>query len=336
MYNDELFSEGIHSVLLIDWRLRCETPLAIRNGEALAYTDSGDSKTRSQNLHLYWELPREKQFKVAALHYGYEVEENKVTAYHFVPPSSVRGALRAWTIRHLVHPDFLGSLTPPPQEEAEQTEKYVQNLLSALQKRSNGYELIASLFGLAADTQPTRELPSNAGRLGIEADKILNAHLRAVDVGGSPMHSDNGPENINRHMTVRNPLDRITHASKKGGLHHFLEFCRGQEFKLRLIIRNPQNSDIGLLYFWRQDIDLGLLRLGALASIGRGRVSIQEQSYTLWQRPNVPLMTGIEHFQAPSDDNSTEPGEILAGFWSCYVLPQASLVKFRPYLEEHV
>ena len=40
MYNDQLYAEGVHSVLLAEWELLCRTPLVIRNGHQIAYSDS--------------------------------------------------------------------------------------------------------------------------------------------------------------------------------------------------------------------------------------------------------------------------------------------------------
>ena len=127
-----------------------ETPLAIRNGETLAYLESNRPKSRGDRLQLRWQHPSEElkqqakkdelaQYEVAALHYGYEVVGDKVSSYHFVPPSSVRGALRSWTARHLLLPGYLDALMPPPRDGVakEKSEAQVRKLLDALRRRSS-------------------------------------------------------------------------------------------------------------------------------------------------------------------------------------------------------
>jgi CRISPR/Cas system CSM-associated protein Csm3 (group 7 of RAMP superfamily) len=137
-----------------------------------------------------------------------------------------------------------------------------------------------------------------------------------------------GPGNAARQMTVRNPLDRITHASRDGGLHHFLEFSRGQSFNVQLVIRNPQASDLGLLSLWQREMDDGLLRLGALSSVGRGRVKVVEAGYRLWQRANAPAFQGMDKFIA----EESESQDILAGLWQSHTLPTQSLSQFEQYV----
>lgn len=334
MYNHEIFKQGVRSALLVNWTLRCETPLAIRNGDALSYSENTNQpKTRGKNLRLKWYRPVSIEHQVAALYYGYEVVDGQAKACYVVPPSSVRGALRSWTIGRLVHSDYVDRLSPPPKDDAEETARYVAAVSEALQQRTSGYELVASLFGLATDTRSDNDLPSNAGRMRIETDKFHGADLRLVDAGGVNMESEEGPDNVLRQMTVRNPLDRMTHASRDGGLHHFLEFRRGTTFAVRLTLLNVLESDIGILSLWRRELNDGLLRLGALASIGRGRMAIVGESYTLWRQPGAPELKGHDHF-APR--TTVEGPDILDGIWNRYALPADKLASFEPYLYEYV
>lgn len=335
MYNNRIFSEGVHSVLLIRWNLRCETPLVIRNGLSVGYTEAKQPKSRGLNLEFKWvEKEAGSEHAVSILHYGYEVNDSSVSAYHFVPSSSVRGALRSWTINHLVNTDFLGSITPPPQDDKILLEDYLNNVRSALADRRNGYQLVASLFGLALDTQDTSKSLGNAGRLQLETDKFTQAKVQPIVVNGILNNQAQvGPGNVGRQMTVRNPLDRVTHASKEGGLHHFLEFCRGESFTMQMSVLNPQGCDLGLISLWRREMNDGLLRLGALSNIGRGRVCVKEESYTLWKRSSAPVLEGVQHFtraESPSVDDA------LTGIWQEYTLPVNKLDNFRTYLKVHV
>ena len=166
----------MHSVLLADWVLTCETPLAIRNGQRVGYTDAAPQKTRYRDLNLKWQAPQEPDHEVTALHYGYEIRGEQVQSYHFVPPSSVRGALRSWSIRHLVHPTLVGTLMPQPPdgEAAGVAPRMAPACGKGLAQRDTGCELIASLFGLAADESKEDAL-SNAGRLRVETEKFAGA-----------------------------------------------------------------------------------------------------------------------------------------------------------------
>ncbi|GIK38056.1 MAG: hypothetical protein BroJett011_18890 [Chloroflexota bacterium] len=332
MYNNRIFSEGVHSVLLIRWNLRCETPLVIRNGLSVGYTEPKTPKNRGLNLKFKW-AEETGEHAVSILHYGYEVNDSSISAYHFVPPSSVRGALRSWTLNHLGKADFLSNITPPPQEGKILLEAYLNNVQAALADRRHGYQLVFSLFGLALDTQDASKRLGNAGRLQLETDKFNQAEVQPIAVNGIVNQGRVGPDNVNRQMTVRNPLDRLTQASKEGGLHHFLEFCRGTSFTVRMFILNPQGCDLGLISLWRQEMNDGLLRLGALANIGRGRVCIKEESYALWKRRGAPDLDGFQLFTSAAN---TLENEALADLWEEYTLPVDRLDNFKTYLKAHV
>ncbi|MEW6717615.1 MAG: RAMP superfamily CRISPR-associated protein [Chloroflexota bacterium] len=336
MYNPEIFASGVYGVLKAHWKLRCETPLAIRNGKSIFYQtgDEKSKKTRGMQVRFAWKQPPPgsgTEHTVAALHYGYQVRDGKLEQMHFVPPSSVRGSLRAWTINHLVRPDYRSKMSPPRKEKEAETEAYLNNLRQALADDDSGYHWIASLFGLALETRLEEENLSNAGRLRIETTPFTNAKAQPISVNGVLEDGLAGPGNARRQMTVRNPLDRITHASKEGGLHHFLEFSRGETFNVCFTVLNPQGSDLGLFSLWRREIDDGMLRLGALSSIGRGRVSITEQSYQLWMNPNIQKLDWLESFETAEN---LVPGDALADLWTAYQLAPDVLDSFVSYLQE--
>ena len=333
MYNDQLYADGVHSVLLVDWVLTCETPLAIRNRQRLAYVDAAPTKTRYLNLNLRWHPARKPEHEVTALHYGYEIHGGQVRSYHFVPPSSVRGALRSWSIRHLVHPKLVETLMPQSSDgEADASTADGVTVQQGLAQRDTGCELIASLFGLAAD-ESKKDALSNAGRLRIETEKFVREGLRPVDVSGVKMTTTNGPDNVQREMPVRNPLDRMTHASRDAGLHRFLEVARGQTFVVHLRITNPLDCDLGLLGLWVREMEDGMLRFGALASIGRGRMAVQQQTYELWRRANAPQLQG--HALLRKEAGGSRTDDILAGLWTRYVVSPEALLKFaETYLGE--
>jgi len=147
MYNDRLFTDGVHSVLLADWELACETPLVIRNGQQIAYSDkTPQDKTRLGKLSLSMQAPVDEEHAVAALNYGYEIRDGRVHSYHFVPPSSVRGAIRSWSIRHFVHTTLYEALSSPAKEDEDAVSLHRSSIQRGLDQRNSGLELIASLF----------------------------------------------------------------------------------------------------------------------------------------------------------------------------------------------
>lgn len=330
MYDNQIFSNGVHSVLIGHWKLSCETPLVIRNGLDICYSSEEATKTRNKDIKFSWrgkDATNKKEYEVATLHYGYKIENSKVISYHFVPPSSVRGALRSWTINHLVQPEFRSQMTPPPVEEKEETEEYFSSMERALANPGTGYPLVAGLFGLAIDTREESGIDGNAGRFRLETDKFSQAKARPIAINGNLLKGDEGPDNARREMVVRNPLDRITHASQDGGLHHFLEFCKGETFGVHLTILNLKKSDLGLINLWVREMNDGFLRIGALSSVGRGRLSVQEQTYQLWQMPQADAWVGFTACEPPD-------GEVLGGFWQCSGLPEPE--KTLPAFEKDV
>lgn len=331
MYNDRLYANGIHSVLLADWELACNTPLVIRNGQQIAYSDNTPNKTRLGKLNLSWQTPLDEEYSVAALHYGYEIRDDLVHRYHFVPASSVRGALRSWSICHLVHPSLYEAFTSPANEDEIAVNLHRSCVRQGLPQRDTGCELIASLFGLAADERE-ENAPSNAGRLSIETQKFAGAGLRMVAVSDAKMEAPSEPDDVRRQMSVRNPLDRMTNASRKGGLHRFLEVCKGERFTVQLRIINPLDCDLGLLGLWVRELNDGMLRIGALSSIGRGRMAVLRQTYELWRRPNAPKLQGNAFLR--EEAGGRRKNDVLAGLWSRYVVPSDDLIKFADYLKE--
>lgn len=331
MYNDRLYADGVNSVLLAQWELICKTPLVIRNGHQVAYADSAPTKTRYNDLQLKWRAKVGNEYEAAALHYGYEIRGGNVCSYHFVPPSSIRGALRSWCIRHLVHPALHPALTPAHKEDEASMTAHKACIQRGLAQRDTGCELIASLFGLAADEGEV-SAPSNAGRLHIETEKFSGSELRPVDVSGARMTTSGGPDNVRREMPVRNPLDRITHASREAGLHRFLEVASKETFKVQLRIANPLDCDLGLLGLWVRELNDGMLRIGALSSIGRGRIEVRQQTYELWRRANAPRLKG--HAFLGDGTNGNRPDEILSGLWKCHPISPEMLLKFTAYMNE--
>ena len=329
MYDNQVFSQGVQGILKGTWELSCETPLVIRNGMKIHYTAAEDKKIRNKDVQFHWQAKdpaNKKASEVACLHYGYEINEGKAKGYYFVPASSVRGALRSWTIRQLVLTQFHEYMTPPEAEDQEATTRYIAKMREALANPASGYPLVASLFGLAFDAREESGIEGNAGRFSLQTEAFAGGQGKPIAVNGNLLKGEEGPGNARREMVVRNPLDRITHASKEAGLHHFLEFCKGETFGVHLTILNPVPGDLGLVSLWVREMNAGLLRLGALSSIGRGRVSVKAQTYQLWQMPGKGAWP---HFTACSPAQPEK--EALTGFWQCSSLddPEKMLPEFE-------
>ncbi len=331
MYVNAIYKDGVSGVLKVQWTLLCQTPLVVRNGVSIGYQEDGETKSRGLNVRFVWAQPKEEdpEHQVSGLHFDYEVNAGQVNVYHSVPSSSVRGALRSWTMRHLVDPEMLKKLVIPDADDERGTEDYLAHVRRVLEHKKFGYQLIASLFGLALDTRTGDDVSGNAGRLRLYAERFTSNHSERIRVNGTGGKGETGPSNVYRQMTVRNPLDRFTHASKDGGLHHALEFCRGERFSVELLIRNPQNSDLGLLSLWTREIEAGLLRFGALSNVGRGRVSVDDARYILWKRRNATVDLTMDAFQ-PMD--APESWDVLAGFWEPFKLSPARLPDFEDHL----
>lgn len=381
MYDGSIYGAGVTSLLKAAWTVRLETPLAVRNGDQVGYTESKIGNGPNE-LALAWETPETGNREVAALHFGYEIVDGQVHQYHFVPASSVRGALRSWTIRQFVQPthqrllmsepagnennepphdnvsphdkdtaqaledkepNARESVSRPRARTAEQIAEQILHAtapssetteqLSSVIHEDRGIQLIASVFGLATGHAEDNLSISNAGRLRLETAKFGQAELRAVDVSGLTMAADAGPDNVSRQMTVRSPLDRVTHAPREPGLHHFLEFRRGQTFRLHMTFVNPHPYDLGLLSVWRTELQVGLLRFGALSSIGRGRVTLQDESYIVWQRRDAEPFDGLSEQGAVA---ATTRKDVLDDLFTARACQSQALADYEEHLTRFI
>lgn len=167
-------------------------------------------------------------------------------------------------------------------------------MLQHLHNQSSGWYDILSLFGLVFELfelEKQQEQPHIwAGRLRLTT-RLGSPSDSKID--GKPYH-DGGPPDLKRHITVRNPLDRVTSAAKEGGLHFTLEMSEEEAFQIGFEILNPKHTDLTLIEAWREDIDDGFLRFGALTSQGRGRVTIESEEYTLYLRTQHRLAAKLD------------------------------------------
>ncbi|MCE5210234.1 MAG: RAMP superfamily CRISPR-associated protein [Deltaproteobacteria bacterium] len=262
-----------------EWTLNLETPLVVRSGGRFVWKNADKKKTRNYRMEFNWMLTdKEGWHHVSDLYHSVEIKDRKIVPYYHIPSSSVRGALRAWTIEHLL------------KREHWDIEKYLKPLkASVLENKTDDQKRldpILDLFGFAiegTDKAVTKEY-TKAGRLTINVHPFSTISVRpAVDGNNWDKHAANvfGPTNASRHIKPRNPLDRITQAAKEGGLHNNLEFSKDQKLILEIKILSLKDFDKQLLARWEKEINAGQILLGGLSGIGRGRVKVLERKETI-------------------------------------------------------
>ena len=305
MNNHPVMFKSIQGVLKICWEFECKQPLVIRNGQKLNFVN----RQRSNRVNN----GDQTEMEVAELNYSYWVEDEQLVAYYKVPASSIRGVLRSYVIDNLI----------PPGERKffSKMDDVDSSGFKSIVEEDGGYaNHLISLFGFALDSRIEELDMGNAGRITFETTKFIpNSNLHE-DLGTFEDDRDHIPGQATRALRVRNPIDRITHASKNGGLHRFIEFKRGERFKVIITIKDPTMKDLGIIGLWEREINEGIIRFGALSSIGRGRMEIVGKSYDFWQIPTAHLfpqkvMEELEQVE------TKDPGEVLEGIWDHFRIP---------------
>ncbi|OEU62673.1 MAG: hypothetical protein BBJ57_11930 [Desulfobacterales bacterium PC51MH44] len=116
-------------------------------------------------------------------------------------------------------------------------------------------------------------------------------------------------------------MDRITHAAREGGLHYFLEFSPNQTFDVVLRVVNPDPVHLGLIALWEREIDTGILRVGGLTSIGRGRLKVENSQHDLFALPGYKGDWKLES----ASDQQIQPDDIFAQLWTTYPITETGL-----------
>ncbi|NOZ69995.1 MAG: hypothetical protein GXP46_12315 [Deferribacteres bacterium] len=259
------------TVLRKRWDVTLETPLVVRSGGKFGWRNSSHSKTRNFNMRFRWGAESGELDDISDLYFSIRVNGNDAVPYYHIPSSSIRGALRAWTIKHLL-PESWWNIEKALKEHVRQNTSAPLPL---------NLDSILSLFGFVVNTgnKDIDRKYTHAGRLAIKVEPFSESAPRPyIDGSWADNQPGDSPANAKRHIKSRNPLDRVTNAAKDGGLHSFLEFSSGQSFRLDIIIEDPDDFDREIVDRWRKDINAGMLRFGALYSVGRGRVSISEEA----------------------------------------------------------
>jgi len=119
-------------------------------------------------------------------------------------------------------------------------------------------------------------------------------------------------------VVSRSPLDRVTRGTKTGGLHNFMELKPGFEFKIILRIVNAVPEDLGFIDFWERSINQGLIRLGGLRSVGKGRISVKNNGVTLFSRYTEGFSLMSE--SCPIESEVALKKDILEEIFPCHKL----------------
>ncbi|NTU50034.1 MAG: hypothetical protein HGA87_03945 [Desulfobulbaceae bacterium] len=319
------FEQGIQSALHCRWTLILKTPLVIRHGSSASYKNNkvGYKKGRGIEKEFSW---KEKETggdehtwtEVADFNFQFSIgADGELTVDYSIPPSSIRGALRQWAIKTMVKREERSLFLSPKLEgfSKEETASLLHQVSEArkyVKDKGHNWHHILSLFGNAFDFS-SEELEEQepmtwAGRLTVTTT-IEQASKHGIDGMKVEHMPPNALDNIQRHINVRNPLDRMSMAAKNQGLHHALEMSSGQGFKVELHILNPKPKDIEMLRLWEEDINDGFLRFGGLSSQGRGRCEISNHEYKLYAAVTSALAEHIASAEKTEDN-------ILDGFWT--------------------
>ena len=351
MSDAELFKNGIHSILSVDWDLKLVTPLCIRSGTRSAFSSNtvGGSKARGQGMTYSWNVAKnpandnvanQRQPKddhstsneVSELHFGLIIQGNQMKPVYCVPSSSIRGALRNWCLTHLLkNPDNLKHFSASEDDEANDSPERNPAPISPQDLENDpGLLLVMDVFGRASDNPEEGGMQPSQGRLFVEVKPFSQEGGKLYQQGRwKDNRQDFGPDNICRHIWVRGPVDRITHAAKHGGLHQFLEFSPGQNLSMRFRLVNPEPEHVDLIWLWAARINDGTLRFGGLSSIGRGRMQVENVTMH-YHTLDKSLPDGFKGIANPEPDAR----DVLSGVFQSFVISEyeEKLTRLKEFL----
>jgi CRISPR/Cas system CSM-associated protein Csm3 (group 7 of RAMP superfamily) len=309
-----IFKEGVHSLLQVEWSLMLVTPLCIRNGRQFVWDASG-TKSRFQNVLYQWnKTPQRSDHQIQDLHFEVEVNDTTINSVYCVPASSVRGTLRSWTIQHFLQRNdwHVGAFDT-------EDENSVARLKELVEQSHNGFELITDLFGVALNNDTDGLDISHASRLCFDTQPFSGGAAAPRIFGNFDTEKNvYGPKNAKIQIKERGPVDRITHAAQSGGLHSFVEFSPGQSFITTISIKNPTQEHVALLELWKREMNEGNIRFGAVTNIGRGHLKVHNDVvYSLFGDNRI----GFELGESLAKDSN----DIMSDVWSGYTVTPPDL-----------
>jgi len=311
------FPQGVTSLLKCSWTIELKTPLVIRasTNASIHNKNRAQKKGREKQYDFRWEEPINETEWAAVKDFNYDFQaiENddqrskdkfkwKLQARYSIPGSSIRGALRQWTMRTLVKDDEMRLFSLPKLDTGESIDKAERMTKAgkAVNDPKNRWHDILSLFGIAYNLNPgVNDQLVWSGRLEIGTVELPRQEYTPEDYRYD--ESDEGkeinvmaPKNIKQNLNTRSPLDRITMAARSGGLHSGIEMSEDQHFTLEFRILNPKPNDLRILKLWKRDLDAGFIRFGGLTSQGRGKVKIVSDTYSMFAAYNTPFAEAVK------------------------------------------
>jgi len=254
----------LQAVLALDLKLELVSPLAIRSGGTGIWTDheecdeSRNKRRGGKEAYRHRVTGKAKGWSdLTEDHVHAEVRGERLQALIQVPASSLRGALRSWALGQLVDHGTRKALVDRDDHEA-------------LKAGDPQLERVLDLFGHAGSDG------SQAGRLQVETSPFsgMGCAIQVMENRAvrDEAHPGGWPDNAWRQIVQRGPLHPVLQSALEGGLHSRIEIQRGQSFAAKLLLRNPSDADLRLVFGLLRDLEIGLARVGGLSSIGRGHL----------------------------------------------------------------
>lgn len=307
-----LFENGLQNLIKVEWILSLETPLCIKSGEKSAFLPARESKTRNVDMTFRWNAkPENQEVEVQEMCFGAWLKNGYLEPCYTVPASSVRGALRGWTLKRLVKTEDYRNLL----NVEENDENGLKKLAGAMEDENDtGLAIVADVFGIADKKADTKGPAGSMGRIRVGTERMETEIAEIPGVQGNDWRESGtnrfGPPNAVRHISVRGPVDRITQGARDGGLHYFMEFSPDQRFGAHITLINPEPYHLGLIHIWEREINTGILRFGGLSAAGRGRMKITESKTRFYALPGK----APEWLNGEPEDTSEDPAACL---WQC-------------------
>jgi CRISPR/Cas system CSM-associated protein Csm3 (group 7 of RAMP superfamily) len=323
---------------VVKWKLKTATSLCIKSGTVSHWkqAESRDAKKRQVRAEFDFfkkDKSQDQESSLADFYFDACINGGALKVRYCIPASSVRGALRSYTLKRLVEKSAWKDIDLEKKEVGENADQQQadKRLRMQVALRKPGWRLIQNLFGLATDSADLElDEETVAGRLQVSVGELADlspaafeSHLLAGDFKKGECKL--GPSQGKMVITTRNPLDRITQAAKDGGLHSFMELTPDNSFEVILRIANPAPMDLGMVAFWELGFNSGLLRLGGLTSAGRGRLVVESARVSLFSRTPQDFF-GLE----PDRENN---GDRLSALFDGYVIGDWATHK-KTYLEK--
>lgn len=318
----------IHGVANIVWTLSTVTPLCIKSGTTSVWKQAGGNAVKTRLVNAEFDFFKKQkdgdnESDISDFYFDSYIDGNIPKIRYRIPATSVRGAIRNYTIRRLIPKEYWrAALDATGEEDGDNPQPDANDAKLVMALKQPGWHIVQNLFGLSMDRE-SDDLSdeSVSGRIMLLVDDLKlqeeNEFKTGLIAGTWGSNVKLGSTHGKMVITTRNPLGRVTQGAKDKGLHTFMELAPGNEFKVRIKICNPDYSDLGLIAFWEKSINNGLLRIGGLSSVGRGRLTLKKTIVNLYlKHPEMFAEIGLEKAAPPKKE------DILSDVFQKYKIPE--------------